>query len=75
MKNIMKSVVLLLFLVLLLLYPAPIIASTKTGLLTLETQKSSSRSLSILCAHSLDDLLSSASNDWKIIRTHFQIGS
>ena len=34
MKNIMKSVVLLLFLVLLLLYPAPIIASTKTGLLT-----------------------------------------
>lgn len=34
MKNIMKSVVLLLFLVLLLLYPAPIITATKTGLLT-----------------------------------------
>lgn len=34
MKNIMKSVVLLLFLFLLLLYPAPIILATKTGLLT-----------------------------------------
>lgn len=33
MKNIMKSVVLLLFLGLLLLFPAPIIASTKSGLL------------------------------------------
>lgn len=34
MKNIMKCVVLLLFLLILLLYPAPIIAATKTGFLT-----------------------------------------
>ncbi|MDO4924639.1 MAG: sporulation protein [Turicibacter sp.] len=34
MKNIMKSVVLLLFLVILLLQPAPIITATKTGFIT-----------------------------------------
>lgn len=34
MKNIMKCVVLVLFLMILLLYPAPIIAATKTGFLT-----------------------------------------
>ncbi len=34
MKNIMKSVILLLFLIVLLLQPAPIIAATKTGFIT-----------------------------------------
>lgn len=34
MKNIMKCAVLILFLMILLLYPAPIIAATKTGFLT-----------------------------------------